>query len=79
MLMLKLVDLFLNLYSFALLAHVVMTWFKVEDNHPFKLFIGKIVNPVLEPVKKVLPPFNGIDFSVVAVLILIQIVRNFLF
>jgi uncharacterized protein YggT (Ycf19 family) len=55
-----------------------MTWFKIDDNHPTKLFIGKAVKPVLEPVKKVIPPFNGIDLSVLVVLFGIYLIRPYL-
>lgn len=72
------VELALDLFSFALIAHAAMSWFKVDDNHQFKLFVEKIVQPVLAPVKKAIPPFNGIDLSVVAVLFLIQFVKNYL-
>jgi YggT family protein len=74
----QLLVLILNLYSFLLIAHAAMTWFKIDDNHPTKLFIGKAVKPVLEPVKKVIPPFNGIDLSVLVVLFGIYLIRPYL-
>ena len=76
--MIKLLDSILNIYSFVLIAHAAMTRFKIDDNHPTKVFIGKAVKPVLEPVKKVIPPFKGVDLSVLVVLIGIQMVRGYL-
>lgn len=65
----------LQIYSLILIIRAALTWFpQVDRNNPIVRVIFQITEPVLEPVRRVLPPYNGIDFSVLAVLILITVV-----
>ena len=73
--MIKLIDFLLQLYSFALIGYAILSWIKVDQQHPTVKFLKKIVVPVLDPVRKVIPPVGGFDLSVIAVLFLIQFVR----
>jgi YggT family protein len=74
--MFRLLDFALNLYSFVLIAYAIMSWIKMDAEHPTKKFLGKIVDPVLKPVKKIIPPVGGFDLSLLAVLFLIQLIRT---
>lgn len=60
--MIKLVYFLLELYSIALIAYVALSWFKVDPQHPSVKFLKKIVDPVLDPVRKVVPPVGGFRF-----------------
>jgi YggT family protein len=71
----KLLDIVLDLYSIVLIASAIMSWVKINEEHPTKKFVEKLVEPVLKPVRKVIPPINGFDLSVIAVLLLIQIIQ----
>lgn len=74
--MFRLLDFALNLYSIVLIAYAIMSWIKMDAEHPTKKFLGKIVDPVLKPVKKIIPPVGGFDLSIVAVLFVIQLIRT---
>jgi YggT family protein len=69
----------LQIYSLILIARAVLTWFpQVDRKNQIVQFIFKATEPVLEPVRRVLPTFNGIDFSVMVVLVLISVVVRIL-
>lgn len=69
----------LQVFSLILIIRAALTWFpQVDRNNEIVRFIFQITEPVLEPVRRVLPPFNGIDFSVLAVLILISFISRML-
>jgi YggT family protein len=74
--MIKLANFLLELYSIALITYVALSWFKVDPQHPSVKFLKKIVDPVLDPVRKVVPPVGGFDLSVIAVLFLIHFIRS---
>ncbi|MBO94440.1 MAG: hypothetical protein CMI32_06020 [Opitutales bacterium] len=74
--MLRLIDSILGLYSLVLLAYIVLSWLQPNFGHPAAQFLRKIVDPVLIPVRKILPPMGGIDFSVMAVLLVIYFIRS---
>ncbi|MEC8150861.1 MAG: YggT family protein [SAR324 cluster bacterium] len=49
-----------------------------DPRHPVFRFLQSMVEPVLNPIRKVLPPMGGFDISIVAALMGIEILRSFL-
>ncbi len=65
MLLIRLID----LYSLIVVASVVVSWTNVPREHPAVRFLDRLTEPLLGPIRKVLPPMGGIDFSPLALLI----------
>ncbi len=63
------IDRLIDLYSFVILAAVVASWFRAPRDHPAVKLIGSLTEPVLRPVRNVMPDTGGIDFSPLVVLI----------
>jgi YggT family protein len=58
----------LQIYQFILLARVLLTWLpNVDYNNPIVQFLYQVTEPVLAPIRKALPPMNGMDLSPLAV------------
>lgn len=74
----QVVDTVLSLYSFVLIIYAVLSWFNLSPYHPAVQFLRRLSEPVLEPVRRVIPPIGGVDLSVLFVLIGIQVVRQVL-
>ncbi|TFJ94572.1 YggT family protein [Lentibacillus salicampi] len=69
--LLVLLSLALELYSFALIIYIFMSWFPGARESSFGGFLAKICEPYLEPFRKIIPPLGMIDLSpVVAILVL---------
>ena len=69
----------LQIYSLILIIRAALTWFpQIDRNNQIVQIIFQITEPVLEPVRRVLPTFNGIDFSVLVVLVLISFISRIL-
>ena len=66
---------FLNwiLYGFMalLIIEAIFSW--VNPNAPLAPFVHALNQPVLRPIRRVVPPIGGIDLSVLVALVLIQI------
>lgn len=61
---------------FLLLARVVVSWTNPRGGGGLVAFIYQATEPLLAPIRRVLPPTGGIDWSpLVAILILGVIVR----
>lgn len=71
---LRLISLTLIFYFVALLIHVLFSWFGSAGN-PMADFLDDLVEPVLRPVRRILPPIAGLDLSPLAVMLLLQAVR----
>jgi YggT family protein len=79
------IDVVLNLYIFLLVAAAVLSWLVafnvVNTRSPVVTMVGeflyRITEPVLRPIRNMLPNFGGIDISpIIAILVIyfIQIV-----
>ncbi|MGF6183143.1 YggT family protein [Massilia sp. UYP32] len=66
---------FLNwiLYGFMalLIIEAIFSW--VNPNAPLAPFVHALNQPLLRPIRRVVPPIGGIDLSVLVALVLIQI------
>ena len=65
----------LSLFSLLLVAYAMISWVRPDLNNSVVRFLRSMVEPVLTPVRKVLPPRGGVDFSVLAVLFVIYLLR----
>ena len=70
------VKLLFQLFALLILARVLMSWIRVDQYHPMARFIVEATEPFLKPVRDVLPPAGGFDFSPIIVLILAQVIAN---
>ena len=68
----------LRLFSLMLVIYALLSWVITDPRHPVFLFLKSMVEPVLNPIRKVLPPMGGFDISIVAALMGIEILRSFL-
>lgn len=69
----------LNIYSFILLARVLMTWIpNLDYSNPIVKFLFQATEPVLKPIRNALPQTGGIDFSPIIVFILISVITRML-
>ena len=58
----------------AVLASVLLSYFLPPYNN-IRVFLDRIVNPLLVPIRRVVPPLGMIDFSPIVLIILIQVVE----
>lgn len=68
----------LDFYSLIVFAAVILSWLPLGVDNPFVRLIRAITEPVLAPVRRLLPSAGGLDFSPIVVLILLQVIRNVL-
>ena len=52
-----------QLYSLILLARVLMSWVQLDPYSPIARTLYQLTEPVLAPVRNMLPPMAGLDFS----------------
>ncbi len=70
------IPLLFNLYSFLILARVLLSWISVSPGNPVVAFIIEATDPVLKPLRNVIPPVGMMDLSPIAALILLQILES---
>jgi YggT family protein len=71
--LIKLVTFTLNLYFFSLLIQALMSWISPGMPSPASAVLWSLNEPLLKPVRNVLPPIAGLDLSPLVVMIAIQV------
>lgn len=67
----------MQIYSYLLLGRVILSWF-MDPYHPVYHFFWGITEPVLAPIRKILPAMGGWDFSPIVAFLAIDIITRFL-
>lgn len=67
--------LLVNIYFFALLAMIILSWVAAGSRHPAIYLLYQITEPVMLPFRKALPAMGGMDFSPILVFILINVIQ----
>lgn len=73
-----LIDTFFNLYIVAVLLRFLMQWVRADFYNPMSQFLIKVTNPVLRPLRRVIPGLAGVDLASVVLLIGLQMLDLFL-
>jgi YggT family protein len=73
-----LIALFIQLYSLIIVARALMSWVRIDPYSPLARTIYNLTEPVLEPVRNLLPPAAGMDFSPIIVIVLLQVLGQLL-
>jgi len=72
--LLRLISLVLWFYVGALIIYAVLSWFAQPSRNPMAILLGQLVEPLLRPARRMLPPIGGFDLSVLLVIVLLQAV-----
>ena len=70
--LLRLISLALWFYIGALIIYAVLSWFGGPSRNPMAVLLGELVEPVLRPARRMLPPIGGFDLSVLLVIVLLE-------
>jgi len=75
----------LQVYFYAVLAWVILSWIQVPSTHPLgrvQVFLDRIIYPVILPIRRVIPPVRlgagALDLSPIVLLIGLQILMGVL-
>jgi YggT family protein len=70
--LLRLIALALWFYTVALFIYVLLSWFGDRGINPMAALLGELVEPLLRPARRLLPPIGGLDLSPLIVILLLQ-------
>lgn len=62
----------LQFYTVAILVYALLSWVAPGGDSPATRLLGRLCEPLLQPVRRVVPPIGGLDFSALFVLIGLQ-------
>ena len=84
-LLIRLVNYFIILFTVAIFARAILSFVPLVVRPPYPAFLEaitrvvfQITEPVLAPVRRMLPSFGGMDFSPMLVIIVLWLIRRLL-
>jgi len=69
----------LSIYFWIVIGRAVISWVNPDPYNPIVLFLYNATEPVFSRIRRILPlQFGGMDFTPIALLILIGVLQNIL-
>lgn len=80
MLLVNVINAIFFVFYGLLIASIIFSWIRPDPYHPtwgpIVRVVNGIVNPILNPIRRLLPPMGGLDFSPVVVLLLARVLQG---
>ena len=70
-----LIGLVVNTYLIAMVIMIVVSWIAPGSHHPAVRLVYQVTEPVMGPVRSLLPAMGGLDFSPIVVFIVINVLQ----
>lgn len=67
-----------DLYSLVVLAAVILSWVRLPPDNPLVRVTTTLTEPLLAPIRRVLPDLGGIDLSPMVLLVALRLLRGLL-
>ena len=74
--MIDLVQMAFRLYTFLILARVILSWVNHDASNPIIQWVYRLTEPVMAPFRSLIPAMGGIDFTPILVLLLLNIIES---
>ena len=74
--LIRLLAIVVDIYFWGLLIMVIASWVAPQSYHPALLLLRQLMEPLLQPVRRLLPPQGGLDFSPLIAGMLLFIAKN---
>lgn len=72
---LNVLDLIVTIYFWSVIAVVVVSWIAPGSNHPAIQLVAQITEPVMRPVRNVMPSMGGLDLSPIIVFLILNVLQ----
>lgn len=73
----QLVDLLFTLYTFLIIGRVFLSWARISPYHPVAEWIYRLTEPLLGPIRRLMPQTGMFDWSPMIAMFVVIIARQF--
>ncbi len=75
----KIIDIVLTIYMWIIIGRAIISWVNPDPYNQIVQFLYRVTEPVLAPVRRLMPFKNiGIDFSPIVIILAILFLQSFL-
>ena len=69
-------DLLLTILGFAIIIRALLSWVSIDPYNPLVQILFQITEPILAPLRRIIPPIGGMmDISPIVALIILQVLQ----
>lgn len=71
---LSVLSLIVKIYFWSVIAVVIVSWIAPQSGHPAIQLVAQLTEPVMSPVRKIMPSMGGLDLSPIIVFLLLNVI-----
>ncbi len=72
--LINIIDIAVKIISLLVIVYVVLSYF-MSPFHPVRQTVNRIIEPMLNPIRRILPSMQGIDFSPFVLILAVQLIE----
>ncbi len=72
----RFVDLLFTILTYAIIARALVSWFPVRQDNKLVVLLNEITEPVLVPLRRIIPKLGTIDLTPIVAIVLLQVLQN---
>jgi YggT family protein len=72
------VNILFTALTFAVFARVLLSWFPMNPDNPIVVILNEVTDPILRPLRRVVPPLGMLDLTPIVALVLLNIIQRLL-
>jgi YggT family protein len=62
-----------NIYTLLLLVYAVLSWIPDLRRGRWVYYLASVIEPVLVPIRRIIPPLGGLDLAFLVLLLVLQL------
>lgn len=66
----------INVYTAIVFVRVIISWIQLPPDNPIVYYSRMLTEPLLAPIRQLLPASGGLDFSPLILLLLLQFIAG---
>jgi len=74
--LIRAVSFLFDVWTIALLARVFLSWVNISPYHPIVKILNTVTEPILGPLRRVIPPIGMMDISPIVAILLVQVLER---
>ncbi|OQX12194.1 MAG: hypothetical protein BWK76_18015 [Desulfobulbaceae bacterium A2] len=74
----RIIDFALGAYVWVVIARAVISWVNPDPYNPIVRFLRQVTDPLLDRIRRYLPPMGGLDLSPILLIMAIYFLQSFL-
>ena len=73
----RFLELLLQILTAAVFARAIISWFPIRPDNPLVIILNQITEPILAPLRRVIPTIGMMDISPLVAMILLQVISQY--